>query len=97
VTEFLCADTASAAHFILVEPEVGDCNRQGLSSVALPNDPASSVVLAIGPEGGWREEELRTAMDCGYEPVSLGSRVLRAETATVAGLAILQSRLGELG
>ena len=43
--------------------------------------PAASIGLFIGPEGGWDEEEIALAKKTGLVPVSLGSRVLRGETA----------------
>ncbi len=51
--------------------------------------PSDSVCLLVGPEGGWTESERREALDAGWQPVSLGPQVLRAETAAVAALAVL--------
>jgi RsmE family RNA methyltransferase len=45
-----------------------------------------SLVLAIGPEGGWIQRELDTFVARGFTPVSLGERVLRVETAVAAAL-----------
>ncbi|MFQ5932276.1 MAG: RsmE family RNA methyltransferase [Nitrospiraceae bacterium] len=76
------------------------CERgdgQNLASVALPRQPEQTIVMATGPEGGWRQEEVARALERGFVPVTLGRRILRAETATLAALSILQSRLGELG
>ena len=53
--------------------------------------------LAIGPEGGWRDEELAQAYANNFLPVTLGTRILRGETAALAALSIVQSRLGDLG
>ena len=47
------------------------------------------VTLLSGPEGGLSRAEEAAAMDCGFAPVSLGARVLRAETASLVGLALL--------
>jgi 16S rRNA (uracil1498-N3)-methyltransferase len=55
------------------------------------------VAIAVGPEGGWTKEERGNALHYGFTPVTLGPRILRAETAALAALSILQSRLGELG
>jgi 16S rRNA (uracil1498-N3)-methyltransferase len=52
--------------------------------------------LAVGPEGGWSDAERARLEKAGARPLALGSRVLRAETAVFAGLAILQHRLGDL-
>ena len=49
-----------------------------------------SACLLVGPEGGWTDGERRLAADAGWAPVSLGRNVLRAETAAIAGLAVLQ-------
>lgn len=48
-----------------------------------------SVVFLTGPEGGWSDAEERAARDAGFRPVTLGARVLRAETASLAALAAL--------
>ncbi len=49
------------------------------------------VCLAIGPEGGWSEEEEALAEGAGWSPVSLGETILRSATAAVAGMAALSS------
>jgi 16S rRNA (uracil1498-N3)-methyltransferase len=68
-----------------------------LSSLDLPTSPDTSIVLAVGPEGGWEKEELAQALDTRFTLVTLGRRILRAETAAIAAISIVQSRLGELG
>ena len=47
------------------------------------------MALLIGPEGGWTDAERTGFLNAGWKPVSLGSQVLRAETAAMAALAIL--------
>ena len=49
------------------------------------------VVLAFGPEGGWTDEELKLFHEAGWISASLGSTILRAETAAIAGLAVALS------
>jgi len=49
---------------------------------------AQTVALAIGPEGGWTPEEMAVFGESGWKPVTLGPRILRAETAAIAGLAV---------
>lgn len=68
-----------------------------LTSLKLPRESCHVIVLLIGPEGGWTSEEQHVAQDHGFIALTLGERILRAETAVLAALAILQSRLGELG
>lgn len=53
--------------------------------------------LVVGSEGGFAEEEYALACALGYRGISLGRRILRAETAAVAALAVIAYRLGELG
>ena len=50
---------------------------------------AKDSCIFIGPEGGFTEEEISLAKDSGITPVSLGKRILRAETAAIASLAKL--------
>jgi len=53
------------------------------------------AAFAVGPEGGWTEEEFAAGEKCGFTQVSLGRQILRTETAVVAGLAALNYALGE--
>lgn len=55
--------------------------------------PLWSVALAIGPEGGWTEEEREAAHAAGFREASLGGNILRAETAVLAALAVLSHEL----
>ncbi|HEY5626895.1 MAG TPA: 16S rRNA (uracil(1498)-N(3))-methyltransferase [Nitrospira sp.] len=68
-----------------------------LMKARLTNNPRDTIVVVIGPEGGWDEGELRQAEEAGFQAVTIGQRILRAETATVAAVSIVQGRLGELG
>jgi 16S rRNA (uracil1498-N3)-methyltransferase len=56
--------------------------------------PAGPVELLIGPEGGLSADEETAALAAGYLPISLGSRILRTETAGLAMLAALATRWG---
>ena len=58
--------------------------------------PPTTVMALFGPEGGFSREEINQAIDQGFTPVSLGNRILRAETAVISGSAILQFLLGNL-
>jgi len=59
--------------------------------------PASmTVVIGIGPEGGWSEKDRAVLCDRGFTGLRLGPRVLRTETAGLAAIAALQARLGDL-
>ena len=53
----------------------------------------AQVQIAIGPEGGWAEDELSLFHEKGWQAASLGPRILRAETAAIASIAIAAARL----
>ena len=53
------------------------------------------TVLAIGPEGGWTDEEVALLEEHGFARYSLGSRILRTDTATIALLAQLMKESGQ--
>jgi 16S rRNA (uracil1498-N3)-methyltransferase len=72
-------------------------NGPSLGAIPLPSDRQRPIVLLIGPEGGWAPEEQRLAQKQGFLALALGPRILRAETAAIAALSILQSRLDEMG
>ncbi|MCC3449261.1 MAG: 16S rRNA (uracil(1498)-N(3))-methyltransferase [Microcoleus sp. PH2017_39_LGB_O_B] len=48
-----------------------------------------SIAIAIGPEGGWTDGEVERAIEFGFEPVSLGRRILRAVTAPMVALSLV--------
>ena len=62
-------------------------------NTALPSarNPQDAVAMLIGPEGGWTDDERAQFTAAGWLPVSLGSLILRAETAALAALAIVNS------
>jgi 16S rRNA (uracil1498-N3)-methyltransferase len=55
---------------------------------------AEGISLAVGPEGGWTEDELQLFRNAGWVAASLGTTILRAETAAIAATAIVVSELG---
>ncbi|HET7106690.1 MAG TPA: RsmE family RNA methyltransferase [Candidatus Acidoferrum sp.] len=61
----------------------------------LHGQTATTAVLAIGPEGGWTDEELAAARAAGFQDASLGKLILRTETAVVASLAAMNFALSE--
>ncbi|MCC3456058.1 RsmE family RNA methyltransferase [Microcoleus sp. PH2017_08_TRC_O_A] len=48
-----------------------------------------SIAIAVGPEGGWTDGEVERAIEFGFEPVSLGRRILRAVTAPMVALSLV--------
>jgi 16S rRNA (uracil1498-N3)-methyltransferase len=59
--------------------------------------PPFAINLFIGPEGGFTPDEIAIARRYGLVPVTLGPRILRAETASVAAAATILYELGDLG
>lgn len=78
---------AACAKFIL-QPE-------GSTALHKQPPPQGSAILLIGPEGGFSEDEARMAHLAGFAPVRLGKRVMRTETAAIAGIAALQTLWGD--
>ena len=78
------ADVTCATKLLLAETEEENTLRAALEAVA----PNASIALAIGPEGGWSAEEMQLFRDHGWQHVTLGPRILRAETAAITALAI---------
>ena len=58
--------------------------------------PSTKVCVLIGPEGGFSETESDDAEIAGFQPVSIGQRILRTESAAIATIAIMQSLWGDL-
>lgn len=58
--------------------------------------PTNKVRLVIGPEGGFSDAEIDATRAAGFQPVRLGPRVLRTETAALTAIAALQLQLGDL-
>jgi len=54
---------------------------------AIPEN-VNSLLLAFGPEGGWKDEEIRAFREAGWTSASLGNTILRVETAAIAAVAI---------
>jgi 16S rRNA (uracil1498-N3)-methyltransferase len=60
---------------------------------ALQSSSAGDVVLAVGPEGGWTDAEVEMFREAGWISASLGSTILRTETAAIAALAVALAEL----
>jgi len=78
-------DSGAGTRIVLAEGEQG----RTLKDVLAGNQDHGPVALAVGPEGGWTQDELRRFADAGWTAASLGKNILRAETAAIAALAIV--------
>ena len=77
----------SGTRILLAETEQEKTLKSQLQNVSQP------VTLAFGPEGGWTEDEIRQFEAAGWATATLGSTILRAETAIIAAVAIAVSEL----
>ena len=83
-----CASPALPAARLLAHPRIES---------GLPSRDRGDVVFAVGPEGGFTEEEVALAQASGWRLVSLGSRLLRIETAAMAVAAAVDADIGRAG
>ena len=80
--DFLARSDLPAVRVVLHPPPTGSVGR-GLADVV----PGAGVVFAVGPEGGFTDEEVTAAEATGWLRIGLGPRVLRVETAAIAAAA----------
>ena len=59
--------------------------------------PEQGVSILIGPEGGFSDNEISQAIAQGVVTINFGPRILRTETAAIAGICALQTLWGDLG
>ena len=87
------AGLPEGAHRLTLDPK----GAHRFATLALPRDGevAATVVLAIGPEGGWSDKDRLILADAGFQGLRLGPRVLRTETAGLAAIAALQAGFGD--
>jgi 16S rRNA (uracil1498-N3)-methyltransferase len=90
--EYLGSNAAAGAapptaRFVL-EPDV--------ETAAAPSAPEAAAQIAVGPEGGFGDEELDAFRIAGFRKLRLGPRILRTETAAIAALTWLQTRFGDM-
>ncbi len=83
------ASVDEPVRLLLAETEEEKTLRAALEAAA----PDASIALAIGPEGGWAADEMQMFREHGWQHVTLGPRILRAETAAIAALAVTAAML----
>ena len=86
-----CGSAAQGARLIFSE-RGGD----GLAEASAKLRDVNQLSLCVASEGGWSDAELRKAASCGFTPVSLGSRILRTETAAIVAVSLAQHLFGDL-
>lgn len=90
IDHFVSNADQSTTRFIFWEKASTGALAQKLTS------QVEHVSMLIGPEGGFAEAEVRSAIQQGFIPTTLGPRILRAETAAIAAISIIQFLLGNL-
>jgi 16S rRNA (uracil1498-N3)-methyltransferase len=70
--------------------------RLSVGAALARGDRAAMLSIFVGPEGGFTDAEIGTALAQGLIPVSLGPRVLRAETAAIVACALVMYELGQM-
>jgi 16S rRNA (uracil1498-N3)-methyltransferase len=79
----------AAVKIVLSESE----NQTHLCDTVGPDAGNGKIILAVGPEGGWSDDELQSFHQAGWISASLGNTILRAETAAIAATALIISIL----
>lgn len=97
-------DIAAPAEFEAALASLGDAPGHRLlldptadRGIDTTMNPEAGIALLIGPEGGLTPAEREVARAAGFQPIRLGPRILRTETAPLAALSILQYLFGDLG
>jgi 16S rRNA (uracil1498-N3)-methyltransferase len=73
-----------------------DEDKTDLKKVLRSTSPVSHILAIVGPEGGFTQSEINLAREAGFQTISLGSSILRTETAAVSLVAIIQYEWGVL-
>ena len=73
-----------------------ECETERKLADVQPKKEIQSIAFAAGPEGGWAPEEVDALRHHGFETVGLGPRTLRADSASLVILSLLQHRWGDL-
>jgi 16S rRNA (uracil1498-N3)-methyltransferase len=68
--------------------------RLAVGGVPVPGPAPDTVVVLVGPEGGFTADEEKAALAAGFEPCSLGPHVLRVETAAVSAVVLVRAAVG---
>ncbi len=61
------------------------------------DNPVKKILLMLGPEGGFSDQEIQRLQNSGFISAGLGPRILRAETATIAAVSLVQYLYGDMG
>lgn len=91
-SEMLQSASPDSLRLILWEKE-----KRRLKNLLKELERGKEIFFVVGPEGGFSEEEIEESKKEGFIPINLGERILRAETASLCLLSILQYEWGDIG
>jgi 16S rRNA (uracil1498-N3)-methyltransferase len=83
------AQITAPTKLLLAETE----QENTITAALKDRNTSGEIALAIGPEGGWAAEEMKLFSESGWRHITLGPRILRAETAAIAALSICSALL----
>lgn len=89
LSDLLAAKNEGTEYIFFAEKGGGNLGKN-------PDLVRSDIMAIVGPEGGWAEEEIASAISSECRIITLGGRVLRAETAGIVTVALLQISYGDL-
>jgi 16S rRNA (uracil1498-N3)-methyltransferase len=67
------------------------------AEVPAEDNPIKKLLVMLGPEGGFTDQEIEKLLNCGFMSAGLGPRILRAETATIVAVTLVQYIFGDMG
>jgi 16S rRNA (uracil1498-N3)-methyltransferase len=92
--DVLCANPLLGQFWRVLLAERGE-NRDTLKTTLENLDISQPIMFAIGPEGGWTDQELKQFESAGFTFASLGQRIMRSETAALAAMAAVVYEWGQ--
>ncbi|HZX47942.1 MAG TPA: 16S rRNA (uracil(1498)-N(3))-methyltransferase [Nitrospirota bacterium] len=92
--EYMASFKKGDLNLLLYEEEKRKGIKEVLRGIQEAKVGVKTIILLTGPEGGFSQEEVETAAEAGFTPVSLGDLILRTETAPIAALSILRYEFG---
>jgi 16S rRNA (uracil1498-N3)-methyltransferase len=99
-SEFVALSSAQPTSPVIFFAERGGCSLKQIANQWSANqwsDKLTDITIVVGSEGGWSAPEIAQAQAANFQLVTLGARILRAETAAIAVAALVQYLFGDLG
>ncbi len=92
--KYICVARKNSPHLLdLLAAKTTNKQEKTEAKTEFLSNNNSSIIIATGPEGGWTDAEVEAAITSGFQPVSLGRRILRAVTAPIVALSLVAAVL----